>query len=184
MPGANAAELTCIAYLAARGSCSGPTCAACRPPWSSDICDSIVMSHHAPAASNAMLAAPTAARARSAESKRSMCQNSGSRRSAGSTFVSMMLQPSSPRRSGEFSTQIGVPRERLRRNCLARLLVPPHNSPACRDRHESALRTERTAKLDSRSDFFYSPRPSVFPFSTRGKPATTSVTESASSARI
>src|SRR5882672_12471181 len=46
-----------------------------------------------------MLAGPTAARARSPVSKRSMCQTSG--------LFSMMLQPISPRRSGEFSTHKG-----------------------------------------------------------------------------
>ena len=37
-----------------------------------------------------------------------MCQNSGSLRPSGSNLFSMMLQPSSPRRSGEFSTQVGI----------------------------------------------------------------------------
>ena len=52
--------------------------------------------------------APTAARARSRESKRSMCQNTGSLRPSGSTLLSMMLQPISPRLSGEFSTQVDI----------------------------------------------------------------------------
>src|SRR6267378_1244262 len=54
-----------------------------------------------------MLAGPTAARARSPVSKRSMCQNSGSLRLPASGLFSMMLQPISPRRSGEFSTHKG-----------------------------------------------------------------------------
>src|SRR6266436_3725560 len=54
-----------------------------------------------------MLAGPTAARARSPVSKRSMCQNSGSLRLPASGLFSMMLQPISPRRSGEFSTHQG-----------------------------------------------------------------------------
>src|SRR5438034_259308 len=66
----------------------------------------MVMSQDAPSASKAMLAGLTALRARSAESKRSICQNSGSFRPPGSNLFSMMLQPSSPRRSGEFSTQV------------------------------------------------------------------------------
>jgi hypothetical protein len=66
------------------------------------------MSHDDPAASNATLAGPTAVRARSDESKRSMCQNSGSLRPSGSTLLSMMLQPISPRLSGEFSTQLDI----------------------------------------------------------------------------
>src|SRR5215471_17241991 len=65
------------------------------------------MSHQAPCASNAMLIESTAARAFSPLAKRSMCQNTGSFILGGSNFVSMILHPISPRRSGEFSTQSG-----------------------------------------------------------------------------
>jgi hypothetical protein len=37
-----------------------------------------------------------------------MCQNSGGLMSSGSGLLSMMLQPISPRRSGEFSTQVDM----------------------------------------------------------------------------
>ena len=32
IPGVNTADNACIEYFAALGSCSGPTCATCRPP--------------------------------------------------------------------------------------------------------------------------------------------------------
>jgi hypothetical protein len=43
-----------------------------------------------------------------------MCQNTGSFSPSGSNFFSMMLQPSCPRRSGEFSTHLDI-------NCEAAL---------------------------------------------------------------
>ena len=66
------------------------------------------MSHDVPTASNAMLAGPTAVRARSGDSNRSMCQKSGSLRPSGRTLLSMMLQPMSPRLSGEFCTHVDI----------------------------------------------------------------------------
>src|SRR5262245_30598431 len=77
---------------------------------------SIVMSHQAPAASKATLVGPTPARARSGESKRSICQNTGSVRPSGSGLLSMMLQPISPRLSGESAAHLDI-------NCAAAVFV-------------------------------------------------------------
>jgi len=68
----------------------------------------MVISHDAPAAPKATLAGPTAERARSSDSNRSICQNSGSRKPSGSAFVSTMVQPTPPRRSAELGAQVSA----------------------------------------------------------------------------